>query len=252
MANELDVKFGTFELESGTEFLIESIDVDERKSVTTHKIPKTDGSIAETARREEVTISIKGTVGNSDYDALRTSVDNLKAALQDGLQKFTIDDDRYIMAQIESFKKEWVVLRRLVKFSASFVAHFPFWLSETEHEDDRIPTSGTGYVITNAGNAPTRVKIEITAPSVGISDNCKIENQTSGDTFQYRGDIAGYDVLEVDNRYDTDDFEVLNDGADDHANFEGDFITLEPGDNTIIFTGQFGTSVKITHRDCWY
>ena len=99
---------------------------------------------------------------------------------------------------------------------------------------------------------PFRVKIEITAPGAGISDNIQVENTTLGQIFKYRGDVAAADVLEVDNRYDTDDFEVLNDGADDKANFEGDFITLAPGNNTIEFTGTASTGVKITYRAAYY
>jgi phage-related protein len=95
------------------------------------------------------------------------------------------------------------------------------------------------------------VKIEIT-PSSEMADACKIENQTNGKSFQYRGTVAAGEVLEVDNFYDGDAFQVLNDGADDIENFEGDFITLDPGDNTIIFTGTASTNVVITHRDTWY
>ena len=35
-------------------------------------------------------------------------------------------------------------------------------------------------------------------------------------------------------------------------NFEGDFIELEPGDNTIVFTGTAGAGVKISFRASYY
>ena len=69
-----------------------------------------------------------------------------------------------------------------------------------------------------------------------------------GTLLRYRGDVAAADVLEIDNRYDTDDFEVLNDGSDDHANYEGDFLELAPGNNTITFTGTASTDVKLYYR----
>jgi len=250
MANEIQIKLGTFELDNGSVYAIEDISIQEKKTVNLHKIPKSDGSIAEEAKRESIEINVEGTIANSDYDALRSSLDDLKAAIHNGIQKFTMDDDRFIMAQFDSFKKEWVAFRTMIKFEITFVAHFPYWLSETEHEDDRTPTSGVGYVINNAGNAPARVKIEIT-PTAEMADACKIENQTSGESFQYRGTVTADKTLEIDNRYDTDDYEVLNDSDDDIENFEGDFVTLDPGDNTIVFTGTASTAVKITHRDCW-
>jgi hypothetical protein len=36
------------------------------------------------------------------------------------------------------------------------------------------------------------------------------------------------------------------------VDYEGDFIELAPGNNTIVFTGTAGATVKITHKDCWY
>lgn len=252
MANEIEVKFGELEFESGTEFAIETVEEEEDKDVVLHKIPKSEGSIAETARRNSLNLLVEGTIGNSDYDALRSSIDTLNAALHNGKQKFTRDDDRYVMAQLKKFKKAWITMRTLAKFSASFIAEYPFWLSETESEDERVPTSGTGYTINNAGNAPARVKIAITAPAGGISDAIKIENQTNGKAFQFRGDVAAGETLIVDNRYDTNAFAVLNNDDDDMPNFEGDFIELDPGDNTIIFTGTADSVVKITYRDTWY
>lgn len=467
MANEIQIKLGTFELDNGSVYAIEDISIQEKKTVNLHKIPKSDGSIAEEAKRESIEINVEGTIANSDYDALRSSLDDLKAAIHNGIQKFTMDDDRFIMAQFDSFKKEWVAFRTMIKFEITFVAHFPYWQRETDtyqklllkfdgadaqaiytaetgqsvtfvgtaqldtaqkkfgessllldgnsdyvtvpdsadwnfgsddftidfftrfnstsgnqgffghladednyfvfykletvHKllfqakiggvqkayyvmssnwspsadtwyhialvrsgtsikifidgvsqtltestaistndlgdvaatvhvggssngyllngwidavriskgvakwtsdftppvdcpsemDQRIPTSGVGYVLRNDGNAPARVKIEIT-PTAEMADACKIENQTSGKSFQFRGTVNAAETLEVDNRYDTDDYEVLNNDVDSMEEFEGDFIELEPGDNTIVFTGTASTVVKITHKDTWY
>jgi len=252
MANEIQLKFGSLELDDTNNITISGISAKENKSVQATKIPVTDGSIAETGRRISLTITVEGDIAGSDVDDLRTNLDALRAGLQDGMQKFTLDDDRYITAQLKDFDYSYTTLRLRATWRAVFLAHYPFWLSETEHEDERTPTSGVGYTINNAGNAPARVKIEITAPAGGIADNCKIENTTTNKSFQYRGTINATETLEVDNRYNTDDFEVLNDGDDDHANFEGDFIYLDHGNNTIVFTGTAGATIKITHRDTYY
>jgi hypothetical protein len=252
MANEISLTFGSLALSNTNNITISNISVKENKNVQTSKIPVTDGSIAETARRVFLTITVEGDIAGSGYDDLRTNLDALRAGLQNGIQEFTTDDDRYIKAQMKDFDYTITTMRILATWRATFVAHYPFWLSEASHEDERVPVSGVGYTINNAGNAPARAKIEITAPGGDITDNCKIENSTTNQSFQYRGTIEEYTDLEVDNRYDTDDFEVLNDGVDNHTNFEGDFITLNPGDNTIVFTGTANAIVKITHRDCWY
>jgi len=251
MANEIDLDFGSLNLNSTNNITIEKISVKERKRVMTHKIPKSDMSAAETARREKLTIDVSGDIAGTDYDDLRSNLDALKAGLQNGSQKFTTDDDRFIMAQMSGFNYNYVSLKIMAKWKATFIAHDPVWYSETEHTDTRTPSTGVGYTINNAGNAPTRCKIAITAPGGDITDDMQIENTTKGQLCKYRGTVTAADVLEIDNRYDTDDFEVLNDGTDDKKNFEGDFIDLDAGNNTIELTGTMG-STTITWRDAWY
>ena len=160
------------------------------------------------------------------------------------------------MAQLKDFNYKYETLRTIATWSATFIASYPYWLAATGSSTTKVigtdVASGEGFTIANAGNAPARVKVEITAPAGGISDDIQIDNNTTSESMKYRGDLAASKVLEIDNRYDTDDFEVLNDGEDDTANFEGDFITLNPGNNTIVFTGTTGSSVKITHRPTYY
>ena len=248
MANEISIDFGSLNLNSTNEITISAITIKENKDVKVSKIPKADRSVAETARRNSLTVTVKGDIIGSDYDDLRTNLDTLKAGLQNGKQKFTLDDDRYIMGQLKNFTETVVHLKRMCTWSASFVCDDPLWLAETATVDDRTPVSGVGYVVNNAGNASVRAKVEFTAPVGGISDAIQFENTTNGELMKYRGDVVATEDLEVDNRYDTDDFQVLNNGVDDHANFEGDFITLEPGVNALEFTGTPSTDVKVTFK----
>lgn len=251
MSATIQLKFGSLSLDSTNNITISKISEKSTKPVQTTNIPVTDGAIAETAKIGPKTINVEGDIAGSSYDDLRTNLDALHVGLLNGLQKLTKDNERYIYCQLKDFSYSYDHMTRRATWSASFVAHFPFWLAETATTDERTPTSGEGYVLTNAGNAPTRVKLEIT-PSAEMADACKVENSTSGDILQYRGTVAAADKLEIDNRYDTDDFEVLNDNVDDHENFEGDFMTLNAGNNTIIFTGTANTVVKFTYRSCWY
>jgi phage-related protein len=251
MANEIAIKFGTFELSSTNGINVSVWDPSEELDFQLTKVPMSEHSISETAKKKSISIDVEGSIVGTDYDDLRSKIDAFKAALV-GKQMLTLDDDRYIMAQKSAFGCPFSTLRTIAKWKLTFKAEDPFYYSQTLHEDSRTPTSGSGYTIVNAGNAPTRVKIEVTAPAGGIADACKIENQTNGESFQYRGTIAATKILEVDNRVDANDFSVLNDGVDDTKNFEGDFITLDPGNNTIIYTGTAGATVKLGHRDCWY
>jgi phage-related protein len=248
--NEITIKFNSLALDSST-FLVSKIDYSSSNVVSQHDIPKSNETIIETPKRGPLSISVDGTVIGTEYDDLRTNIDTLRAALKAGKQKFIIDDDRYVMAVLKSFKYEIVAYRRMAKWSADFMAGFPYWLAENATSDERVPTSGVTYNLTNNGNAPARCKVEITATGGAIADACAIANTTNGEGFSYRGTIANTKKLEVDNRYDTDDYEVLNDGTDGHVDFEGDFITLDPGVNAVKFTGTADTTVKFTFRDTY-
>jgi len=252
MSATIQVKFGTLALDSTNNITCRPPTEKNSKPVQTVNIPCTDGAIAEEAKLGPKTITIEGDIAGSDYDDLRTNLGALKAGLLgQGIAKLTIDNERYINCQCKDFSYAYDHMTRRATWSATFIAHYPFWQAETATEDEDTPTSGVGYTVTNAGNAPARCKIEILADAE-TADSCKIQNTTTGKTFQYRGTIAAADVLEVDNRYDTDDFEVLNDGADDMDNYEGDFITLDPGENTIVYTGVAGPTITITHRATYY
>lgn len=247
----ISLTFGTLTLDSANNITISRISEKSAKSIQATKIPVTDGAIAETAKIGAKTITIEGDIAGTSYDNLRTNIDTLHAGLLNGLQKLTKDNERYIYCQLKDFSYAYDHMTRRATWTASFVAHFPFWLAETASTDSRIPTSGTGYTINNAGNAPARIKVQVTAVGA-IADACKVENVTTVKSLQFRGTIAATKTLEVDNRYDTDDFEVLNDGVDAHTNFEGDFLTLNPGDNTIKYTGTAGPTILLTWKKTWY
>lgn len=248
----IDLDFGTLDLDSTNDVTVSKVSIKDNKTVKAHPIAKTDGSITEVAKKLSTQISVSGDIAGTSYANLLTNIDTLKAGLHNGLQKFTLDTDRYIMAQIKSFEYSYKKLARVATWKASFQAHFPFWLSESATTSDTTPTSGVAYNVTNNGNAPARAKIVFTAPVGGINDNLVFENLTTGEGFNFRGIVPCIGELEIDNRYDTDDFEVLVNGIDDHANFEGDFITLDPGVNSVEFTGEVGTDVLITFRDTYH
>jgi hypothetical protein len=257
VSNEIQLKFGGLALDGSNSVVIGAIEVKESKAVKTTPIPKTDGSIAETAKRSAITISMSGDVMGSTYDGLRANIDGFKAILQNGLQKFIMDDDRYVYAQLKDFSYSYKTMMSLARWSASFVSHYPFWLAEVASSYVISPVdTGTTYEVSSAGNAPARTKFLITAGNDSIVDDIKIQNDTNGQIWRYRGTVLGTEeVLEVDNRYDTDDFQVLNDAVDDIVNFEGDFMEVAAGTNEIIYTGiTAGTvgAMTIYWRDAWF
>jgi phage-related protein len=220
------------------------------KNIQQFDLPKAHGSIIPIAKRQDVLIQIQGTCAGTSYADARSKMDALKAALeQAGEQALSLDDDRYILVQYKNFSETFVKMTRLISFSFDVVASYPFYLAAAITNDTRTPTSGVGYVINNPGNAEARVKMTFTAPGSPVADALKFQNQTNGCILQYRGTIAATKALIVNNRLDQATQTVLNDGSDDSLHMEGDFITLAPGNNTLVLTSAVGSiQVKTEFR----
>lgn len=258
MSNEIDIDIGTFNLDSTNDIAIADINVKVGRAIQESDLPKSHGSIIPIGKRKSMSVAIKGSIIGSDYDDLRSNLDALKAALEASAeQKLTTDDDRYLMVQYRNFAYSFERLRRFANFSFDVIAQYPFWLSETLTQVEKTQgvdlTNGVAFTVNNPGNAPARMKITFTNNDSGsgstISDDINVKNSTTGDEFDFLGDLAAGKNLEVDDRVVDDDQIVENDGTDDTANFEGDWITLNPGDNSLIFTSASpGYGVKLEYR----
>lgn len=254
MADEIDINIGSFDLDANNNVAVEDINVSVARSIQEFDLPKFHGSVVPAGKRKSLNVRIRGTLTGSNYDNLRSKLDGLKAAFESNAeQNLTLDDDRILKVQYRNFAYSYKTLRTFTDFSVDLVAADPFWYAAalTIHDEDPA-TSGVGFVVNNPGNAPTRVKVEISNTGSVITDDCKLENQTTGETMQYRGTVAIGQNLIVNNRMDAQDLAVTNNGVDDIKNFEGDFITLSPGNNTVVFTGTAGTRVELIFRPAYY
>lgn len=254
MANEIDINIGTYDLDSTNGVSVDDISISIAKQVQEYALPKFHGSIIPIGKRKSMSVRLKGSVSSTNYDALRTLLDSLKNAFDDTSEKkFTTDDDRQLFVQYKSFSYSWRALRTYAIFTVELVASDPYWLSQTLNSDSAIRSTGVGFTITNSGNAPTRVKVTITAGAGGIlANDIKLENQTTGETFQYNEAIGAAGVLVVNNKVDTADLVVTEDGVSNFPDFQGDFLTLNPGANTLVLTSlAVGATTKIEWRDAY-
>src|SRR5262245_3754065 len=110
MANEIDINIGTFDLDDATNSVaIADINVSVAKSIQEFALPKYHGSVVPLGKRKSLRIRIHGTVKGTEYDNLRTKLDNLKAAFEsDYDQKLTLDDDRFLKVQYANFASAWM------------------------------------------------------------------------------------------------------------------------------------------------
>lgn len=255
MANEVDIDLDALNLDSTANIAIDTLNFQVARAIARFDLPKIDGALIPIGKRREMRVTVGGSLIGSNYDALRTSLDTLKAELEATVeQKLTTDDDRYLMVQYQDFAYHYEKIRTMLRFRFTLLASNPFWLSETLSSDTRSPTSGVGYALTNNGNATARCKITITNNTGGALNNAiQFENTTMGLQFNYRGNLANTKVLIVNTRMDSETYVVTNDGTDDIKNFEGDFMYAQSGSNTFELTssGAPNVSVKVEFRDTY-
>lgn len=254
MADEIDINVGTFDLDQTNNVAVEDINISVAKSIQEFDLPKFHGSVIPIGKRKTLSVRIRGTITGSNYDNLRSKLDGLKGAFESNSeQNLTLDDDRILKVQYRNFAYSYKTLRTFSDFSVDLVAQDPFWYAASLTTSDQNPvTVGTPFIVNNPGNAPARVKVQVSHATAAIQDDCRLENQTTGETMQYRGTIFSGQNLIVNNKMDSPDLSVTNNGADDIKNFEGDFITLNPGNNSLVFTGVNGTRVQIIFRAAYY
>lgn len=254
MADEVDINIGTFDLDQTNNVAVEDINVSVAKSIQEFDLPKFHGAVVPIGKRKTINVRIRGTITGSNYDNLRSKLDGLKAAFEGSSeQNLTLDDDRILKVQYRNFAYSYKTLRTFSDFSVDLVASDPLWYAASLTTSDQNPVSvGTPFIVNNPGNAPARVKIQVSHATATIQDDCRLENQTTGETMQYRGTLFSGQDLIVNNRMSSQDLSVTNNGVDDIKNFEGDFITLNPGNNSLVFTGVNGTRVQIIFRAAYY
>lgn len=250
----IDINLGSFDLNSTNSIAVADIKLDLARSLKQSDLAKVDGSVIPISKRKSITAKVNGTIKGTDYTDLRTKVDALLAALEDDAeQKLTLDDGRFLYVQFTNFSQGWRNFRTLMSFSFNLVASDPFWYSQTLNADTRDPTSGVSYNLTNAGNAPARVKTTVRNHSGStITDNIKIENVTTGEIWQFEGSLLNNKLLVLSNRVDIDYVLFQNDGVNAEAYFYGDLLSMNPGVNALKYTGPANVEVKTEWRDSWF
>lgn len=255
MANEVQLYVGTYALDSTNKVAVEDIDIKVAKAIREYELPKFHGSIVPIGKRKSIVITIRGTIIDTNYDALRTGLDSLKNAIEGTAEKnFTLDDDRILKVQYRNFACKFRTIRTFADFSFDLIASDPFWYAASLTTVNQSWTTNVTHNVTNNGNAPTRVKVTVTAPGgSSIANDIIIENTTTGELFKYRGTLAASKALVVNNKMDATDLAVTNDGTSDIKNFDGDFITLAAGVNAIKMTcGTSTATLQYIYRDSYF
>jgi phage-related protein len=194
-------------------------------------------------------------LGSSDRTWLRGQLDALKAGLAQGPANFTTDSDRfYRLCQAESYTDDYepTGFNRLVMISFDVVTGDPYSY-EVAAQSGTGAISGTGgtKACANGGNAPAAPAITIVVGTTGVN-TLQISNGANGDACTISGTLVSGDTIVIDSL--TSSVTLNGNATTGIALFDGQFIRLQSGANTLTFAKTVGsyTSAAVAWNNRWF
>lgn len=201
-------------------------------------------------------IVIRGLVQEQDKDILRTTLDNMNKVFHRPNKKLRLYDDRYMWAYLSDFAFAFVEgsAGASAAYTATFICADPFIYSDTGGSDGprTINSSDTPVDITNGNIYKEAFTINNSGSSfvyptynfvaLGAVTRIVVRNLTTGKTFTYTGTLALNDTLVVN----AGTLSVKKNGVEDLTNWNGVFVWLDPGDNSMEVEGTVSFTVSMS------
>jgi len=198
------------------------------------------------SRRPAVTIDLAVVVVAASFAALVSNLDDIKAALNYRTEKSLAFDsvtDRYWLARFKSITKTAgtaTTWEGAIAFDIFDPAAYATAETDHDHTVDEDPETVTE---TASGTEQAQPFITLTCDSTLTAATVEIENETSGETIEWTGDLVANDVLTIDCETGV----VKLNGVEDMETVDGQFLHLLAGDNSIVITG-FSGNLNFTYR----
>jgi phage-related protein len=217
-------------------------------------IPRRDGALVSLGRPDVKRISIQGMLTAATAALLRTAEETMLAAFRNTaggtpVGKLRRWDDKYILAQLDSWNFAPNQNLKVGQYQASFLAASPYWQSDTLNSQNNTPNADPyTCTLTGAGTAPAMPIFTVTATNT-VGAGLKLVNGTANMYLQLNAAMTTGDVLVID----CDAITAAVNGVNVLASLGGDFWPILPGANTITVTGLNGiATVNTQWRDCWH
>ena len=194
-------------------------------------------------------ISWEGDLVSSDVFTLRrTMLAAMRQTAELKLIEFTTYDDLELRCEAEIVKVLNPYNHKVHTFLIEAIC--PDWrfYSQTEHENDSDEASQT---INNAGNEMTDPAFRIYGPLTEVTINNLMTSESLTITLDEYSGLSDGEYIDVNVKERT---VKLDDDTSIYSDFDGEFFSLIPGNNTLQFStvgGNGNTSLKTTWRDAW-
>jgi len=251
------VLLGTYAI--GTKAAISAIKVMTSKRISEHPIIRSDTTVIPEGKQNSLRIDLVGTLVGTGYTNFRDELKLLRGAADGTTQNFQFDDERYIRVKGRSFDYSFIK-QDFCNYNLSLIGEMPYFLAVVDNSSIQGVTnstaggisSGTAFNLNNAGDVQIPIKIIFTgAGAATIADNIQFENVTLGTLLKFRGILQITSSLVIDLGYGNNNvpqYTVTLDGVNAMSAFEGDFMELAAGTNSLKYTGAAAGTVSIYYR----
>ncbi len=251
------IKFGSYTFPAG----FHPASQPSSRVIGASKLPRVDGARLATGYLDRKQLIVRGGIIKGPLNPtndVNAGLDSLRAALAAAPANlyFGRTDRYYRNCQAEQTQIPYDATgygRIADQVEILFTTGDPFEYSDTATSPaaHNVAASGENWTLTTAGNAPSMPALSVTVAGVGAkSINITITNQTTGESFVLAGSVTGGDVIVVDSLQQT----VTISGVDKMALFDGRWISLKAGANTMLetYSGDAPSSIAATWRDRWW
>lgn len=196
--------------------------------------------------------TLEGVLHGKNYAAAQAALDDLLAFLHHTPIRVRLHGEtgRYLEVHPEGVSDAGSSQGRLPSIRVPLIATDPLWVGDAASDGPRSISSATLFEVTNAGNAPTAVKLTLTGTS---ALRPKIENLTTGQSAELLLSVSTGNTWVFDGK--AHGLTVNDDPANDAASnaFLVGGFSLAPGVNEVRAerqSGAFMLSLEWVER--WY
>ena len=219
-------------------------------------VPRKDGVLVNDAKSGARRITLRGTVSAETPAALRSLWDQVLAGLHNttgnetsAIAKLRVWDDRYVNAQLDAIREDYLTGLVGITFEASYIAGEPYWIADAVSSSLVTPaTSSYTFSVVVGGSRPTApLGIIITAGNA-LPPGMSVTNLTTGETWVYDHILDSSAALTVNHQ----DITVTKAGVNALDGFAGAFFALRPGPNTLQLAAETTAhTVQVVWQDRW-
>ncbi len=214
-------------------------------------IVQAHGSVIQTPFLRSKKLRIRGFIHNNVESTSQQELLDMQAGLLVSEKAFRYRSDREINSRVRKIDPKYIkgTDKAVIETVIDLITVSPFYQGVGASNSDVQAITGTtlSFDVVNSGNAFSEPKIFIYADGGTIDNNFSIENTNNNQTSIFQGIIANGTTLELNSK----NLDVFNNSVAALTQFEGNFITLLAGTNSLQVIAP-DCQVTVEHKYRWF